>query len=95
MAYGLGRDDIVWCVGANNNGSGRWLPHAPERTFVGQDNVHAGGLDPPHQLDRAREFAFKRPNAGDLLHERGQAERTELIVKLIASIRAVWQAFLC
>src|SRR5690349_5751671 len=45
--------------------------------------MNPGGLDALHELHGAGNFAFKRPEFGDLLHERGQPERTDLVEKLV------------
>ena len=37
------------------------LALAAERAFVGEHDMHPRRLDRPHHLDRAREFAFERP----------------------------------
>ena len=48
--------------------------------------MHAGGFDAAHHLDRAREFAFERPDAGHFLHEGRQAEGAKFVVELVAGV---------
>ena len=55
--------------------------------------MHPRGLDGAHHLDRARKFALERSQARDVLHERGQAERAELIVQFVPDCAAARQAF--
>ena len=56
--------------------------------------MHAGRLDAAHQLDRPRKFALKRADPRHLLHERSEAERTQLVEKLISGVGTVRQPFL-
>ena len=54
--------------------------------------MHPRRLDRAHQLDGTRQFAFERPDARDFLHERGEAERAQLIEELVAGVGIVGQA---
>ena len=54
--------------------------------------MDARRLDAAHHLDGAREFALDRADARHLLHERGQAERAELVVELVADAAGMRQA---
>ena len=51
-------------------------------------------LDALHQLNGARDLAFERPELGDFLHERGQAERADLVEQFVAGIGAGRQPLL-
>ena len=83
---------VVAAVGADDDrGRGR-LPLAAERAFVGHDDMDARRLDAAHHLDRARELALDRAHPRHLLHERGQAERAELVVELVADAAGMRQA---
>ena len=54
--------------------------------------MHPRRLDRAHHLDRPGELAFERPEARDVLHERGQAERTELVEQFVANGAATRKA---
>jgi hypothetical protein len=49
-------------------------------------------LDAAHHLDGARELALHRADARHLLHERGQAERAELVVEFVTDAAGMRQA---
>ena len=61
---------------------------------IGQHQMDARRRDAVHALDRARELAFERPRLGDVLHERGQAERADLVEQVVAGVGALRQALL-
>src|SRR5690606_23862478 len=46
-----------------------------------------------HSLNRTRDFAFERPDAGHLLHERREPDRAQVVEKLIARVGTAWQPF--
>ena len=71
---------------------GCWV--ARERATHGQHDVNPCRLHALHQLDGARDLAFKRAKLGDLLHERGQPQRADLVEQFIAGIRAGRQPLL-
>ena len=81
-------------VRPDQHGRGRRLPRPAERALVGQHDVDARGADAVHQLDRPRELALRGAHAGDVLHERREAERAELVVEFVAGAGAVRQALL-
>ncbi len=56
--------------------------------------MDARRLDAAHHLDRAGQLAFQRAHPCHFLHERGEAERAELVVKLVADVAAMRQALL-
>ena len=56
--------------------------------------MHPRRLHAFHQLDCAGNLAFQGPQLGDLLHERGQAERADLVEQLVAGIGAGRQPLL-
>jgi len=95
MANGLGRAAVVRRFGSDDDGCGWGLARPPERTLVRHDDMHACGLDAAHHLDRARKLALHGAHPGHFLHERSEAERAELIEKLVSHAVAVGQAFFC
>ena len=83
---------VVAAVGADDDRRGGRLPLAAERAFVGHDDMDARRLDAADHLDRARELALDRADPRHLLHERGQAERAELVVEFVADAAGMRQA---
>ena len=73
-------------VHAHDDGGRRRLAVAPEGALVGHHDMHARRFDALHGLDGARDFAFERADAGDVLHERRQAHRPQLVEQLIAGV---------
>ncbi|MGX1384061.1 hypothetical protein AB7M66_005192 [Bradyrhizobium japonicum] len=72
----------------------RRLLRRPERAAHRHHDMHPRRLDALHQLHGARDLAFQRPQLGDFLHERGQAERADLVEQLVTGIGAGRQALL-
>jgi hypothetical protein len=60
---------VVAAVCPDDHGGRGGLTLAPERAFVGEHDMHPRRPDRAHHLDRARELAFERPQAGHVLHE--------------------------
>lgn len=59
---------------------------AAEIGALGQDNVDAGCANAVYGLDGAGDLAFKGADAGDLLHEGRQAERTDIVEQFVAGV---------
>ena len=83
---------IVAAVGADDHRGGGRLLLAAERAFVGHDDMDARRLDAANHLDGARQLALHGADARHLLHERGQAERAELVVEFVADAAGMRQA---
>ena len=81
-------------AGADDDGGRRLLLVAAEVGALGHDDVDARGPDARDRLDGAGDLAFQRAHAGDLLHEGGQAERADIVEKLVAGVGAGRQALL-
>ena len=79
-------------AGADHHRGRRVLLGLPEAAAVGHDDVDAGGGNTGNLLDGAGDFAFERADAGDFLHEGGEAERADIVEQFIAGIGAVGQA---
>ncbi len=92
MADRLAGRPIVAAVGADHHRRRRRLPLAAERSLVGEHDMHARRLDRAHHLDRAGQLALQRSQARDVLHERGEAERPELVEEFVADRAAARQA---
>src|SRR5690606_38142644 len=79
MAYGHGGRGSVDVAGADDHrGRGLHLV-APEVRPLGDDDVDPSGLDAGDRLDGAGNLALKSAYAGNLLHEGGEAERTDIV----------------
>src|SRR6185312_11922462 len=70
----------------------RLLFLAAEIGALGHDDVNARRLDAGNRLDGAGNLAFKRAYAGDLLHEGGEAQRTDIVEEFVAGVGAGRQA---
>ena len=72
-----------------------WLRRlAREQRPLGQDQMHAGGLNAVDAADGAGELALQRAQVVDVLHERGGAERIRLVEDFVADAAALGQAAL-
>ena len=91
MANRIADRAIVAAVGADDHRGRRRLLLAAERTFVGHDDMDARRFDAANHLNSARQLAFHRADARHLLHERGQAERAELVVEFVADAAGMRQ----
>ncbi len=92
---------MAWAAEASEAASVRMTTDAeagclPRRNEpdLGQHEVHARRLDALHRLDRARKLALEGPRARHLLHERREADGTELVEQLVARVRARRQPLL-
>ncbi len=94
LADRLGAAAVVGGLGAHHHGGGGRLLVAPERAALGQHDVDARGAHALHALDRAGDLALEGADPGHLLHERGHAERAEVVEQLVARLRALRQALL-
>ncbi|MGX1295118.1 hypothetical protein AB7M75_005026 [Bradyrhizobium ottawaense] len=94
MADRLRRAGLDRAVGAQHDRCGWRLLRRAKRAPHRQHDMHPRRLDALHQLHRARDLAFQRPELGDFLHERGQAERADLVEQLVAGIGAGRQPLL-
>ncbi len=81
-------------AGADHHRGGRVLVCLTEAAALGHDDVDAGSGDTGDLLDGASDFAFKRANPGDFLHEGGQAERADIVEEFITGIGAARQTTL-
>jgi hypothetical protein len=63
------RARVGGAVASNDNGRRRWQLLAPERSTRRHDDVNTGGLDAFDHLDGTSNFAFKRADPRDFLHE--------------------------
>ncbi len=81
-------------AGADHDGSRRLLFGFAEVADLGHDDVNACCGDAGDRLDRAADFAFERANPRHFLHERGQAERADVVEEFVARVGAVRQTAL-
>ena len=93
MADRLSDGAVVAAIGADDHRGRGGLALAAKGAFVREDDMHPRRLDAAHHLDRAGEFALERPQARDVLHERRQPERAQLVVEFIADRAAARQTF--
>lgn len=81
-------------AGADHDRCGGLLFATAEIADVRHDDMDACSGNAVNLLDGAADFALKGANARHFLHEGGQAERTDIVEKLITGIGAVRQAAL-
>jgi hypothetical protein len=67
---------------------------AREQRAIRHDQMDARDLDAVERADGARQFAFERAQAVDVLDERGRAQRIGLVEDLVADAAALGQAAL-
>ena len=79
-------------AGPDHHRGRRVLLGLSEAAAVGHDDVDAGGGNSGNLLDGAGDFTFERTDAGDFLHEGGEAERADIVEEFVAGIGAVGQA---